>query len=119
MKAIRFVFCLFAALMLTTLNGLAAEEEDFKTFLQKFTSEEEGGTYISPFTVNQPAHKEFEAGYDESEPSLRVVFELTDGKWYVTDCYNDWYNFDLPINELEETIQAVQEENKAFEELHP
>ena len=38
MKAIRFVFCLFAALMLTTLNGLAAEEEDFKTFLQKFTS---------------------------------------------------------------------------------
>ena len=32
MKAIRFVFCLFAALMLTTLNGLAAEEEDFKTF---------------------------------------------------------------------------------------
>ena len=155
MKAIRFVFCLFAALMLTTLNGLAAEEEDFKTFLQKFTSsaslqysrikfplkspftrekwalldeetlkegrttEEEGGTYISHFTVNEPAHKEFEAGYDESEPSLRVVFELTDGKWYVTDCYNDWYNFDLPINELEETIQAVQEENKAFEELHP
>ena len=131
MKAIRFVFCLFAALMLTTLNGLAAEEEDFKTFLQKFTSsasfqysrikfplkspiallkddgeteqtfpftrekwalldeetlkegrttEEEGGTYISHFTVNEPAHKEFEAGYDESEPSLRVVFELTDGK---------------------------------------
>ena len=128
MKAIRFVFCLFAALMLTTLNGLAAEEEDFKTFLQKFTSsasfqysrikfplkspiallkddgeteqtfpftrekwalldeetlkegrttEEEGGTYISHFTVNEPAHKEFEAGYDESEPSLRVVFELT------------------------------------------
>lgn len=38
MKAIRFVFCLFAALMLTTFNGLAAEEEDFKTFLRKFTS---------------------------------------------------------------------------------
>ena len=151
--------------MLTTLNGLAAEEEDFKTFLQKFTSsasfqysrikfplkspiallkddgeteqtfpftrekwalldeetlkegrttEEEGGTYISHFTVNEPAHKEFEAGYDESEPSLRVVFELTDGKWYVTDCYNDWYNFDLPINELEETIQAVQEGKQGF-----
>lgn len=170
MKAIRFVFCLFAALMLTTLNSLAAEEEDFKTFLRKFTSsasfqysrikfplkspiallkddgeteqtfpftrekwalldeetlkegrttEEEGGTYVSHFTVNEPAHKEFEAGYDESEPSLRVVFELADGKWYVTDCYNDWYNFDLPINELEETIRTVQEENKAFEELHP
>lgn len=170
MKSIRFVLCLFAALMLTIPNGLAAEEEDFKTFLRKFTSsasfqysrikfplkssivllkddgeteqtfpftrekwalldeetlkeghiaEEEGGTYISRFTVNEPAHKEFEAGYDESEPSLRVVFELADGKWYVTDCYNDWYNFDLPVSELEETIQAVQEENKAFEELHP
>ena len=38
MKAIRFVLCLFAALMLTIPNGLAAEEEDFKTFLRKFTS---------------------------------------------------------------------------------
>lgn len=170
MKAIHCVFCLFAALMLATSNGLAAEEEDFKAFLQKFTSsasfqysrvkfplkspitllkddgeteqtfpftrekwalldeetlkegrttEEEGGTYISHFTVNEPVHKEFEAGYDESEPSLRVVFDLIDGKWYVTDCYNDWYNFDLPISELEETIQTVQEENKAFEELYP
>ena len=124
MKAIRFVFCLFAALMLTTLNGLAAEEEDFKTFLQKFTSsasfqysrikfplkspiallkddgeteqtfpftrekwalldeetlkegrttEEEGGTYISHFTVNEPAHKEFEAGYDESDFMGRLI----------------------------------------------
>lgn len=169
MKAIQSVFCLFAAFMLTTLNSLAAEE-DFKTFLQKFTSsasfqysrikfplkspitllkddgeteqtfpftrekwalldeetlkegnitEEEGGVYISRFTVNEAAHKEFEAGYDESEPSLRVVFELIGGKWYVTDCYNDWYNFDLPISELKETIQTVQEENKAFEEQHP
>ena len=33
MKAIRFVFCLFAALMLTTLNGLAAEEEDLNCLL--------------------------------------------------------------------------------------
>lgn len=169
MKAIHFVFCLCTALMLSTLNSLAAEE-DFKTFLQKFTSsalfqysrvkfplkspitllkddgeteqnfsftrdkwplldgetlkegritEEEGGVYISRFTVNEATHKEFEAGYDESEPSLRVVFELIGGKWYVTDCYNDWYNFDLPIGELEETVRTIQEENKAFEELHP
>ena len=69
---------------------------DEETLKEGRTTEEEGGTYISHFTVNEPAHKEFEAGYDESEPSLRVVFELTDGKWYVTDCYNDWYNFDLP-----------------------
>lgn len=169
MKAIHSVFCLFAALMMTTFSSQAAEE-DFKEFLRKFTSsasfqysrikfplktpialleddgetektfpftrdkwplldgetlaegsitEEEGGTYVSRFTVNDAAHKEFEAGYDESEPSLRVVFELIDGEWYVTDCYNDWYNFDLPIGELQETIDTVQEENKAFEELHP
>lgn len=156
--------------MLATLNGLAAEKEDFKTFLRKFTSsasfqysrikfplkspitlleedgetertfpftrdkwslldeeslkegrvtEEEGGVYISRFTVDDPARKEFEAGYDESEPSLRIVFEQIEGQWYVTDCYNDWYNFDLPIGELEETVRTVQEENKAFEEAHP
>ena len=169
MKAIHYVFCLFTALMLTTLNSQAAEE-DFNAFLQKFTSsasfqysrvkfpmktpitllkddgeteqnfpftrekwalldaetlkegrvtEEEGGVYVSLFTVNEPAHKEFEAGYEESEPLLRVVFDLIGGKWYVTDCCTDWYNFDLPISELKETIQTVQEENKAFEELHP
>lgn len=36
MKVIHFVFCLCTALMLST-NSLVAEE-DFKTFLQKFTS---------------------------------------------------------------------------------
>lgn len=169
MKAIHLVFCLFAALMFSTGSSLAAEE-DFKTFLQQFTSsasfqysrikfplktpiallqddgetektfpftrdkwpllgeealeegrvtEEEGGVYVSRFTVDEPTHKEFEAGYDESEPSLRIVFELIDGQWYVTDCYNDWYNFDLPIDELEETVRTIQEENKAFEEQHP
>lgn len=169
MKAIHYVFCLFTALMLTTLNSQAAEE-DFNAFLQKFTTsasfqysrvkfplktpitllkddgeteqnfpftrdkwalldeetlkegrttEEEGGVYVSLFTVNEPVHKEFEAGYEESEPLLRVVFDLIGGKWYVTDCYNDWYNFDLPVSELKETIQTVQEENKAFEETHP
>ncbi|WP_297328757.1 DUF4348 domain-containing protein [uncultured Bacteroides sp.] len=169
MKAIHFVFCLFTALLLTTFSSQAAEE-DFNTFLHKFTTsasfqysrvkfplktpitllkddgeteqtfpftrekwalldeetlkegsmtEEEGGVYASRFTVNEAAHKEFEAGYDESEASLRVVFELIGDKWYVTDCYNDWYNFDLPISELKETIQTVEEENKAFEEQYP
>ncbi|ADV42609.1 hypothetical protein [Bacteroides helcogenes] len=92
---------------------------DEETLKEGKTTEEEGGVYISRFTVNDSAHKEFEAGYDESEPSLRVVFDLVGDKWYVTDCYNDWYNFDLPIGELKETIRTVQEENKAFEELHP
>lgn len=82
-------------------------------------TEEEGGVYVSRFTVDEPVRKEFEAGYDESEPSLRIVFERIDGEWYVTDCYNDWYNFDLPIDELDETIRTIGEENKAFEERHP
>ncbi len=92
---------------------------DEETLKEGSTTEEEGGVYISRFTVNEPSHKEFEAGYDESEPSLRVVFELVGDKWFVTDCYNDWYNFDLPVSELKETIQTIQEENKAFEETRP
>ncbi len=170
MKAIRFAFCLFTAIMLAAMDGHAAGDEDFQTFLKKFTSsasfqysrlkfpmkspitlleddgetektfpftkekwalldkesltegkvtEEEGGIYVSKFTVNEPAHKEFEAGYEESEASLRVVFDLIAGKWYVTDCYTDWYNFDLPISELNETIGSVQEENRAFEKANP
>jgi hypothetical protein len=92
---------------------------DSETLKEGRITEEEGGVYISRFTRDEPAYKEFEAGYDESEPSLRVVFELIDGNWYVTDCYNDWYNLDLPIGELEETVHTMQEENKSFEELHP
>ena len=37
MKAIHFVFCLCTAVVLSTFSSLAAEE-DFKIFLQKFTS---------------------------------------------------------------------------------
>lgn len=169
MKAIHLVFCLFAALALSTPDSRASGE-DFKTFLRSFTSsasfqysrikfplktpivlfqhdgetevifsftrdrwpllgeealkegrvtEEEGGIYVSRFTVDEPTHKEFEAGYEESEPSLRIVFELMDGQWYVTDCYNDWFNSDLPIDEMEETLHTIREENKAFEALHP
>lgn len=88
-------------------------------FTEERIADEEGGVYVSRFTVNDPMHKEFEAGYDESEASLRVVFELIGGKWYVTDCYTDWYNFDLPVSELEETISTIAEENKAFEEMYP
>ena len=115
MKAIHFVFCLFAVLMLTTTNGhAAAANEDFQAFLKKFTSsasfqysrikfplktpialleedgetekvfpftrekwallgedafkeeritDEEGGVYVSRFTVNNPKHKEFNSDF--------------------------------------------------------
>ena len=78
------------------------------------------GIYVSKFTLNEPKHKIFEAGYEESEVDLRVEFELqADGKWYVVDCYTGWYGYDLPIGELKQTIQNVKEENAAFKELHP
>ena len=39
-------------------------------------TQEEGGIYVSKFTLNEPKHKIFEAGYEESEVDLRVEFEL-------------------------------------------
>lgn len=186
MKAKRFVFCLLVTTLLAGVsfiscgniskakaenNASGLAEEDFNSFLDKFTSsaafqftrvkfplrtpvtlltddgehektfpftkekwplldseilkeeritQDEGGIYVSKFTLNEPKHKVFEAGYEESEIDLRVEFELQpDGKWYVTDCYTGWYGFDLPISELKQTILQVQEENKAFKEIHP
>ena len=101
----------------TPITLLADDGETEKTFT--FTKEE-GGIYVSKFTLNEPKHKIFEAGYEESEVDLRVEFELqADGKWYVVDCYTGWYGYDLPIGELKQTIQNVKEENTTFKEIHP
>lgn len=92
---------------------------DSETLKEERITQEEGGIYVSKFTLNEPKRKEFEAGYEESEIDLRLEFDLIDGKWYVTDCYTGWYGFDLPISDLKQTIQQVQEENAAFKEIHP
>ena len=92
---------------------------DSEVLKEERITQEEGGVNVSKYTLNEPAHKVFEAGYEESEIDLRVEFELIEGKWYVTDCYTGWYGFDLPIGDLKETILQVQEDNKAFKELHP
>lgn len=93
---------------------------DSETMKEERISQEEGGIYVSKFTVNEPGHKVFEAGYEESEIDLRVEFELSsDGKWYVVDCYTGWYGYDLPVGELKQTIEHVKEENAAFKDLHP
>lgn len=176
MNVKRFVCCLLASVLLLGVsliscgnssrakakNEIAQSGEDFKSFLDKFTSsaafqytrikfplktpitlladdgetektfpftkekwplldsetmkeerieQEEGGIYVSKFTLNEPVHKVFEAGYEESEIDLRVEFEqAADGKWYVVDCYTGWYGYDLPIGELKQTIQQVKEE---------
>ena len=39
-------------------------------------AQEEGGIYVSKFTLNEPDRKVFEAGYEESEVDLRVEFQL-------------------------------------------
>lgn len=93
---------------------------DSETLKEERITQDEGGVYVSKFTLDEPKHKTFEAGYEESEMDLRVEFELLpDGKWYVTDCYTGWYGYDLPISELKQTIDQVAEENAAFKELHP
>ena len=93
---------------------------DSETMKEERITQEEGGIYVSKFTLNEPKHKIFEAGYEESEVDLRVEFELqADGKWYVVDCYTGWYGYDLPIGELKQTIQNVKEENTTFKEIHP
>lgn len=92
---------------------------DAETLKEERITQEEGGIYVSKFTVNEPTHKQFEAGYEESEVDLRVIFDLIDGKWYVTDCYTGWYGYDLPIDDLNETVKQVKEENDTFKELHP
>ena len=160
MRAKKFVYCLLMIVLfagIPTGKAVAQSGEDFKPFLDKFTSsaafqytrikfqlktpitllaewplldsetmkeeriaQEEGGIYVSKFTLNEPDRKVFEAGYEESEVDLRVEFQLLpDGKWYVVDCYTGWYGYDLPIAELKQTIQQVKEENAAFKEIHP
>lgn len=93
---------------------------DKETLKEERIEQEEGGIYVSKFTVDEAKHKVFEAGYEESEVDLRVEFELLpDGKWYVVDCYTGWYGYELPVGELDQTIRQVKEENDAFRELHP
>ena len=82
-------------------------------------AEEAENFYVSKYVQDEPERKEFEAGYEESEVDLRVVFELINGEWFVTDCYNSWYSFDLPADDLEETVLLVKEENDLFIEHYP
>lgn len=92
---------------------------DAESFKVERTVQEEGAVYIARYVLNEENHKEYEAGYEESELDLRVVFKLIGGKWYVTDCYNAWYSFDLPVEEFQDTVLQVKEENEVFKEEYP
>lgn len=85
-----------------------------RTFL-----DEEESYYLSGFVLDEPERKEFEAGYEESDLDLRVVFVLVGGEWLVVDCYNSWYSYDLPAEELEEVIDQVKSENLLFIQTYP
>ncbi len=92
---------------------------DEETFVEERNVVEGEGVYVSKFTVKNPTHVEFEAGYEESELDLRVCFDLVNGKWFLTDCLTGWYNFSVLANELRKTVIEVQAENKEFIEQHP
>lgn len=81
--------------------------------------DEEGAYYVSHYVLNESDRKEFEAGYEESDLDLRVVFVRMDGKWFVVDCYNSWYSYDLPAEEIDEAIRQVKEENLIFIQTNP
>ena len=92
---------------------------DDETFVEERNEVEGEGVYISKFTIKEPAHVEFESGYEESELDLRVSFDLINGKWFLTDCYTGWYNFNVLASELNKTVLEVQVENKDFIKQHP
>lgn len=77
------------------------------------------GTYVAKYIVDNPTHKEFQAGYEDSDIDLKVVFDLIGDKWYVTDCNTGWYNFELSISEFKDAIKHVQIENATFCSIHP
>lgn len=85
----------------------------------KNESSPEGGTYIAKYTVDEPNHKVFQAGYEDSEIDLKIVFDLIGGKWFVTDCYTAWYNFELSQEEYIDALHQVQKENTSFIKVHP
>ncbi len=88
-------------------------------FKQERYEQEDGSVYVAHFVVDEPKKKIFEAGFEESEIDLRVEFQLINGTWYVVDSYTGWYGFDLPAEELNESVKQVQEDNNIFKEMHP
>ena len=88
------------------------------TDLKERKQETQDGIYFGQFTVKKPDHIEFESGLEESELDLSIVFDLVDGKWYVTDCFNGWYGSVSP-EDLDSTVYEVQQKNREFEKKHP
>ncbi len=89
-------------------------EEDVK----EFRRDTQDGVYFGRFAVKDKDHVEFEAGLEESELDLSITFDLIDGQWYVTDCFNGIYG-GVPIADFDATVYEVQQKNEQFAEQHP
>ncbi len=88
--------------------------DDLKEY-KKTTSH---GILFGQFSVKEENHVEYEAGLEESELDLSVVFDRIDGKWYVTDCYNSWYG-EATTENFDATVYEAQQKNQEFIEKHP
>lgn len=77
------------------------------------------GVYFGRFAVKDKDHVEFEAGLEESELDLSITFDLIDGKWYVTDCYNGLAYGSVSASEFDATVYEVQQKNEEFIKKHP
>ena len=77
------------------------------------------GVYFGRFAVKEKDHVEYESGLEESELDLNVIFDLIDGKWYVTDCYNGIVYGAVSVGEFDATVYEVQQKNEKFMKKHP
>lgn len=89
-------------------------EEDVKEFRRNT----QDGVYFGRFAVKDKEHVVFEAGLEESELDLSITFDLIDGQWYVTDCFNGIYG-GVPIADFDATVYEVQQKNEQFADQHP
>ena len=138
MNVKRFVCCLLASVLLLGVsliscgnssrakakNEIAQSGEDFKSFLDKFTSSAAFQYTRIKFPLKTPITLLADDGETEKTfPFTKEKWPLLDSETMkeerIEDCYTGWYGYDLPIGELKQTIQQVKEENAAFKEIHP
>lgn len=86
--------------------------------LKEYKLNTQDGVSFGRFAVKDRDHVEFEAGLEESELDMSVIFDLIDGKWYVTDCFNGVYG-SVSVEDFDATVYEVQQKNEAFIKKRP
>ncbi|MEG1546569.1 MAG: DUF4348 domain-containing protein [Bacteroidaceae bacterium] len=90
------------------------EAKDVRVFKQST----QDGVMFGRFTVKDKDHVEYEAGLEESELDLSITFDLIDGKWYVTDCFNGIYG-SVSTEEFDAVVYEIQQKNADYQKKHP